>query len=186
MYHQHLDWKKHIKRLKKERQFDQMYRMRYASFCKLLSLLSPVLKVDQLQAQRRPRGSGPISEELILHCLIRYMAGGLFHDIRVNAGMAKSTFFSAIHRGIDAVNRCPELSINFPTSRHDLKVVALEYQNKSSNGVLDGCVRALDGWLCRVQVPTQKETANISVYFSGHYQCYGVNVQALLQIQLTP
>jgi hypothetical protein len=52
MYRQRLDWKKHIKRLKKERQFDQMYRMRYASFCKLLSLLSPALKVDQLQAQR--------------------------------------------------------------------------------------------------------------------------------------
>ncbi len=41
MYRQHLDWKKHIKRLKKECQFDQMYRMRYVLFCKLLSLLSP-------------------------------------------------------------------------------------------------------------------------------------------------
>jgi len=61
---------------------------------------------------------------------------------------------------------------------HGLKLGTLAFQNKSSNGVLDGCVGALDGWLCRIKVPTQKETANISAYFSGHYQCYGVNVQA--------
>ncbi len=91
--------------------------------------------------------------------------------------MVKSTFFSVIHWGIDAVNGCPELSIHFPTSSHDLKVVELEYQNKSSNGLLDGCIGALDGWLCHVQVPAQKETSNISAYFSRHYQCYGVNVQ---------
>jgi len=27
-------------------------------------------------------------------------------------------------------------------------------------------------------IPSPKETPNVSSYFSGHYQCYGVNVQA--------
>ena len=44
--------------------------------------------------------------------------------------------------------------------------------------MLDGCVGALDGWLCRIKVPTSTDTANIAAYFSGHYQHHGVNVQA--------
>ncbi len=79
-----------------------------------------------------------------------------------------------------------DICVHFPESSHDLKVVALEYQNICSNGVLDGCIGALDWWLCCIQVPTWKVTSNILAYFSRHYQCYGVNFQALLQIQLTP
>jgi hypothetical protein len=38
---------------------------------------------------------------------------------------------------------------------------------------------ALDGWLCRIKVPLGKETSNNASYFSGHYRCHGVNIQAL-------
>jgi hypothetical protein len=71
------------------------------------------------------------------------------------------------------------LAIKFPTERDDLKKVALDFQEKSSNGMLDGCVAALDGWLCRIKVPSATETANIASYFSGHYQWSGVNDQAI-------
>lgn len=173
-----LNWKRHVMRLNKEAQFDRMYRMPYSSFLKLLEILSPYLMVNEVQANRRTRGQGAITPELILHCLIRYLAGGSHHDIRVVVGIPKSTFFSCLHRGIDAVNRCSQLALKFPTDRHQLKRVALEFQQKSSFGVMDGCVGALDGWLCRIKVPLSKDTSNIRSYFSGHYQCYGVNVQA--------
>jgi len=39
-------------------------------------------------------------------------------------------------------------------------------------------VLALDGWLCRVRVPSANEATKVKDYFSGHYQCHGVNVQA--------
>jgi len=45
------------------------------------------------------------------------------------------------------------LAIKFPTERDDLKKVVLDVLEKSSNGMLDGCVAALDGWLCRIKVP---------------------------------
>jgi hypothetical protein len=106
------------------------------------------------------------------------MAGGSFHDIRTSAGIAKATFFSCLHHGIDAVNNCPTLAIDFPVDANSLKKLAIDFQSKSSMGVLDGCVGALDGWLCRIKVPTAKDTANIAAYFSGHYQHHGVNVQA--------
>ena len=43
---------------------------------------------------------------------------------------------------------------------------------------MDRCVCAVDGWLCRIQVPRYKEVPFVTGYFSGHYQCYGLNVQA--------
>jgi len=174
-----LDWKAHVKRLHKEGQFERMYRMSYTSFKKLLHLLEPYLQVNEGQGSRRTSGNGHLTPELILHCLIRYMAGGSHHDIRVLAGLPKSSFFYCLHRGIDAVNRCPQLSLKFPTEHDDLKKVCLELQAKSSFGVMDGCVGALDGWLCRIKVPMHKDTSNVTSYFSGHYQCYGINVQAV-------
>ena len=71
-----LNWKRHVMRLNKEAQFDRMYRMPYSSFLKLLEILSPYLMVNEVQANRRTRGQGAITPELILHCLIRYLAGG--------------------------------------------------------------------------------------------------------------
>jgi hypothetical protein len=106
------------------------------------------------------------------------MAGGSFHDIHTNAGIVKSTFFDAIHRGIDVINNCLELAIRFLMEAPVLKQLALDFQGKSSNGASDGCLGALDGWLCCIKLPIRNQTANVSAYFSGHYQCLGVNVQA--------
>jgi hypothetical protein len=178
VYRNRLIWDEHVKLLLEEDQFTSMYRMTYPTLKKLLDLLSPFLQVDASQANRRCKGGGCITPELILHCLLRYLAGGSFHDIRTKAGIAKSTFFSCLHRGIDAVNRCDELAIKFPMERDALNKVALEFQKKSSSGMMDGCVGAIDGWLCQIKVPSASDTANIASYFSGHYQCYGINVQA--------
>ena len=38
-----------------------------------------------------------------------------------------------------------------------------------------GCI---DGLLCQIKVPSSNETGHVKSYFSGHYFCYGVNVQA--------
>jgi hypothetical protein len=122
-----LDWKAHIKRLHKEGQFQQMYRMSYKSFCKLARLVKFYLLVDEKQSNRRSCGAGPISVKILLHCLIRYMAGGSHHDICVAAGLAKSTVFYCLHRGIDAINKCSELALHFPTNLDKLKRTALEF-----------------------------------------------------------
>jgi hypothetical protein len=56
--------------------------------------------------------------------------------------------FSCLHHGIKAVNSCPELAIKFPTLESDLKLAALAFKAKSHGGMLNGCIAALDGWLC--------------------------------------
>jgi hypothetical protein len=55
---------------------------------------------------------------------------------------------------------------------------ASEFECLSSHGVINGCIGAVDGRLCRIQVPSANEVTQVKSYFSGHYQCYGVNVQA--------
>ncbi len=101
-----LNWARHISLLHCEGQFTQMYHMCYTSYCKLLTVLSPALEVDAIQGNRRSQGQGLITPQLILHCLIHYMAGGSFHDIRTSTENAKATFFNCIHWGIDAFNNC--------------------------------------------------------------------------------
>jgi len=52
------------------------------------------------------------------------------------------------------------------------------FKELSLDGQLNGCISALDGWLCRIKVPSASDTMNVASYFSGHYQSYGINVQA--------
>ena len=46
------------------------------------------------------------------------------------------------------MNSCVKLDLNFPSTISKLKKVVKEFEECSSFGVLNGCVGALDGWLC--------------------------------------
>ena len=65
-----LNWDSHASLLNREGHFTRMYCMSYASYLKLLTLLSPALEVDANQGNRRSQGRGHITPQLILHCLI--------------------------------------------------------------------------------------------------------------------
>jgi hypothetical protein len=81
VFRERLNWEIHVQRLIEEGEFSKMYRMHYESFNKLVQLLSPALLVDVNQSKRRSIGAEHVYVELVLHCLLRYMAGGSFHDI---------------------------------------------------------------------------------------------------------
>lgn len=72
-----LAWDEHVAKLFAEgpTAFYQQYRMEYASFVKLCSLLKDSLQVDRVYSRNRT-GKDPISVEIILHCLLRWLAGG--------------------------------------------------------------------------------------------------------------
>ncbi len=81
-----LKWNQHARRLECEGQFHRMYRMSVASFNNLLDLLQPWLQVNLKQTCNASKGKQPIVAEIILHCTLRYLAGGSVHDIRVQGG----------------------------------------------------------------------------------------------------
>ena len=55
------------------------------------------------------------------------------------------------------------------------------FESKSSGGVINGCVGAIDGFFQRILMPRKKDYANNQTdYFSGHYEHYGVIVSGFV------
>jgi hypothetical protein len=67
--------------------------------------------------------------------------------------------------------------------RRQLKRVSAEWSSRSSSfQILDGFLGAIDGWLCCMNKPSDVD--NPGDYFSGHYQRFGLNVQAVCDANL--
>ena len=65
-----------------------------------------------------------------------------------------------------------------------MQATSRQFAGHSSHGVLQGCVGAVDGFLARITTPSTKEVGNVKSFFSGHYQDYGLNVQACCDVNL--
>ncbi len=125
--------------------------MSYSSFQKLLTMLRPSLSVNCEQSRCRTSGLEPIYAEIVLH--VRFLAGGSYLDIMCNAGISQTAFYTCIYKGINAINGCPDLMLQLPRSLDQLRNAADEFASLSLDQVLNGCVIALDGWLCQIKVP---------------------------------
>ena len=60
----------------------------------------------------------------------------------------------------------------------DYKEAANNFQSISSHDAITGCVACVDGYFLKIQTPAASETGNVKAYYSGHYQAYGINIQA--------
>jgi hypothetical protein len=114
----------------------------------------------------------------MLHCTLKYLAGASYLDVIIHTGISWTLFYSCVYKGINAICRCQELQLKMPMSLSDMHYATNSFKELSLDGQLNGCIGALDGWLCRIKVPSASYTMNVASYFSGHYQSYGVNVQA--------
>jgi hypothetical protein len=83
-----------------------------------------------------------------------------------------------VWKTIRAINRNASLSIKFPASVDECRDAALGFQSISQQGCIWNCVAVLDGYHLQIQTPSRTEARNVRSFFSGHYQTYGVNVQA--------
>lgn len=175
-----LEWVEHVDQLEMEGRhaFYCLYRMEHRSFRKLCVLIDPIVSVDPVMSEIRTKKS-PIITEIALHCLLRWLAGGSYLDIRLSAGISVSSFYVCVYKCVDAINSCDELSYHFPRQPSQIESSSREFQMLSTNGALDGCVGCLDGLLLKIITPPATDTGNVKAYFSGHYQCYGINIQAV-------
>ena len=75
---------------------------------------------------------------------------------------------------------CNLLKIKFPTSAVEICSVQAGFCSINSNKVITDCVGAIDGLLVVIKCPSMKASDNNpSSYYSGHYCCHGLNVQAI-------
>ena len=66
-------------------------------------------------------------------------------EVMRNAGLSWTAFYSSIHKGIDAINKCPLLVVKLPFSLDEFRCAANEFVSLSRDWLLNGCVVALDG-----------------------------------------
>jgi hypothetical protein len=84
---------------------------------------------------------------------------------------------------LDAVLAADALAIKWPGGNIvELDTLAYGFRLKSSHGIIDKCIGALDGMLVYTEQP--KNVDNPRAYFSGHYEHMGVNVQAVCDSNL--
>lgn len=174
-----LEWEPHRDRLVQEGQFDRYYRMNVIAFERLVESLKPVLERDQLKSRNRT-GIGPVTPVNKVQMTISWLAGGSYHAIRALAGVSTSEFYSAVIEVMNAICDDPRYQITAPV--YDMESItraASQFADISTYNILTGCVGCVDGWLCTIKAPSANEVPDVSAFFSGHYLCYGINVQAM-------
>jgi hypothetical protein len=173
-----LSFKDYYKLNKDDLYFTRSIRMEASSFQKLVRALKDALRSDEEMGALR---GGSVSPSICLFCTIRYLAGGSYLDISSLTGISITAFYTIIWRTIDAIVNCKNPILNnmiFPQTDNECKKAAAGFQSISSYGAITNCVTAIDGYLLAIQTPPAKVVGNVRSYFSGHYQMYGVNVQA--------
>jgi hypothetical protein len=171
-----LVWHEETERLLIEGQFEQCYRMSTTAFERLLALVGPALHRDP-HSWLNKQG---VSEANKLQMLVRYLAGGSVDDIRRVAGVSRSYTYRLLIEAMNAVIGIKQLKISFPMSPSEREHAAAAFALESNQGIVVGCIAAMDGWLCAVRAPPSRaaDGAGPRAYYSGHYSRMGINVQA--------
>ena len=172
---QRLVWNEYSSRHQQRGTLIRRLRMSKDSFDKLVLLLAEDLVVDEDAASKR---GGAIIPELCLFCTLRYLAGGSYLDISDIAGISQSSFYRVVWKTITAIAKCSALRITFPKTNEEIAGAIAGFTSISQDGAIHNCAGVVDGYLLRIRVPSKKEAKNVRSFFSGHYQCYGINIQA--------
>jgi len=117
---------------------------------------------------RRRTGMDPVTVEMLLHCLLQWLAGGSYLDLKISTCISQAAFYHYIYKCMDAILASTELSYKFPETEQELNEAAQGFAALSSHGAIKGCVACLDGYLLQIKVPAMVETCNVKAYFSGH------------------
>jgi DDE superfamily endonuclease len=160
--------------------------MSYNSFQKILEVIKPQLEVNTEMAKLR---GGAILPELCLYIPLCYLAGGCIVIYNSCVAYQLLPFIGLCGRQLKLLIKCSSgFFINssfsyfikrFRTeSLDEVRETAIGFQTISLQGCIWNCVSVIDGYHLPIQTPSKKEAMNVKSFFSGHYQTYGINVQA--------
>jgi hypothetical protein len=184
-----LNWEEHLAELNHTGRFYSFYHMKEASFDNLVDILRPFITINEARSrastttERNPNGNTPIYPELVIAVSLAYMGGDATPKfLGSKYGISWSHCRYLIGKFIDAVIDCPELEFKLPQTEEEYRRLAEEINSVStSDGIFFGCLGPIDGWLCLTQKPNIERDAD---HLNGHYQRYGLNVQALCDANL--
>ena len=178
-----IDWGCHLQELRYTRKFQSRYHMSESSFNKLVCILTPKIGINELQSMRSTGGNDPITPEMTVGAGLRFLGGEYVKSIADIYGMSDKSAERIINNFLEAVDSNESIGVHLPDTPAKLKECADAWDGLSSAfGVYHGAVGAIDGWLCCIEKP--KRQSNPTDYFSGHYQRYGLNIQAVCDANL--
>ena len=175
-----LQWNVHIELLLLEGEFDRTFRMRPSSLEKLLQKIAPSL--SKQTSVHGTFGVEFLKPETSVMMSLRWLAGGSYSDIRLVAGCSVATFYRHIWEVMHALIKNMSYLLRWPATRFDFQQLVEGFASKSNREAMKGCVFAVDGWLCMIKVPSEAEVGCVKEYYSGHYKCYGLNVQVACDV----
>ena len=171
-HHNRVDWEQHVIKLLHEKRFNNEYKMSYEAFYNLTDILSPCLQRQEYNS----RSISPVSVEVIIGLGLRFLGGGNVSDIRHVFGTSRAEAYHSIECFINAINSMTAFDIKLPSTARELEDIRQGFVVKSSNGLMEGCVGAIDGYFQPITCP--RNTTNSNSYYSGHYESHGLNCHA--------
>ena len=152
--------------------------MSLEAFNKLVFILSPSLQRNNMYSHL----STPISPIIIVGI---YLAGGKLSDIRHVFGVSVAEAYNCIECFIERTLCCDSMRITLPQNPEEWDAVSSGFAKVSQDELFGGCVGAVDGFFQAITCPTVSEVSNQTLYYSGHYENFGLNCQAICTHDLT-
>jgi len=87
-------------------------------------------------------GKDVITVEIIFHCLLRWLSGGSYLDIRLSAGISKVAFHNYIYKCMDAILDSKALAYKFTSNTKELDEAAQGFESLRSQAEIKGVLHA--------------------------------------------
>ena len=185
-FHDRINLAQHFEMCHHTNGFFTRYHMEEDAIHELAFILRCDLPIYPLQSLRSTSGNEVITHLFIVCIGLRFMGGELTKSLADIFGVSIPHCHTLINRFLLAVDNSNDSSLSIdllPRTKVEKTKMANEWKIlSSSSGVLDGHLGPLDGWLCITEMPW--DVHNPVDYRSGHYQRYGLNVQAMCDANL--
>lgn len=180
--------------------FRRAYRMSYASFCTLHSILKDGIKLAiKSTSYYQPKGgrkggkfklppipNGAVSTSVRLACALRYYSGGSPYDLMGKYGVSHSLIFDSVWHVVEVINNHPDFAIVYPSCHSQQEAIARAFEAVSAVPFRN-CAGAIDGVLIWTNKPTEDDAFAADVgqakFFCGRKHKFGLNCQAVSDVR---
>ena len=139
--------------------FEKMFRVDRSTFNELSELVDPIVKRNELKSIQSSGSCIPTDTRLAV--TLRWLAGGSYLDLCFAWGISIACFFSdrgVLWPTIEALDEV--LKLGFPLNDISALEEISNGFNRHSNGIMNGCVLAIDGLAVRTRQPYVTENKN--------------------------
>ena len=170
-----------------DRTFKRKYRVSKRTFSEILEKIKPSIEGRPRDHRCFNGSAGKVDTDIKLACALRQLSGGSYLDVHSECGVSISTYYKAVWEVFEAIDDAYDISFPLPrpsdsqgekTAKvQELGRLARGFQRKSTNGVIGGCVGAIDGLL--VKIPKPPLPVQNPARFMSRKKFFALNVQAI-------